>query len=1621
MISLFRCAGKRVAGIVLALIMIIGALPASVATSFAAENRISFVEQTITSQTDKVTINIEQNVTSGIFRIVQMDSSEDYVSEKLNDYDSLYFALASNMNTGANEAELTKKPTAGYKIYAVLRDSSGSDNVDYVAGPLTVSSGEDTAVPTEQEILNGCSVTIQGFDDGKIKEDIKEIKVNVKLHESVESCYLIVEAYPGNAVFDPDVYVTERLFAKSVKNGDEVTCTFSDTYLPLEPGQKVCAYLNVPVAEDRYKIVQSRHLEVVDENGQGFVDYTYPEVHITDEKLTEGDMKLHITFTADERLLRYASDPNVDFSMTVSIQQYPADEKFDFEGEYMEALISPMNVTEAMTEKEITLSQPLKAGYRARAVVYWTQNNELWIPKSNDYEAAGIPDDSVLISSAETEPELSIVTEKINEDTVSVNVNLTGSIKSGDLVLVRQIPTVQYDDSSPENKLFGSLSVTSAGSVTVEKSEYGKELEAGKYIIAVLKRDGNVIAQSDSMQISTSESGETDSIVLEAVTDVYAGAKTVDFNVSYNADKIPSGMIVLYKAGSDGEADPWGDSTEVGRGTLAIGEKISVNISGDILEGDIIVPYIYHYDAENDNINYYKGTPFTILGEVQAVDSIAFEQTVFTTESETATVKVNGYESFKDSLLFLKLTSDTEDLDGGTTLGSKKYTGSGDYTFEFSKEKMEDGKYVIAYLYKYDVDADLAYYTENNPYIKVERVGLKETSLEIVTTDVTVDTASIYVRAEFDNSLSGDLKIYAYTVNEFDIEEATNKLLYSGTADSSQSSKKIDLNGNLAEGDKIIAVLLLKDTSGKEYNSYSEPVTVKAAPQIKTPSARITETKISEGDVSMRGQIEFEKYYYDNVQYTVYNYTGETLDEGGAKILSEGKLYSPINNMTFYFKPASTPLAAGSKIVICLSVTKGGETQKYYSNVKVVDPAPDWEVPTITFDEAAVKANAVTIPLTVKYDEEYLNIEGGYYCNVTVYQFPSSYSDEDFHEKELHETPIAVRVGMDNADEGEVFTKIEIPVTEGVLEAGNRVIAKLRLPHPEWEGEEADYLSSSVPVIGDEEEVPSAKVLLYQLGEDTEKGKALRSILKDMNIGIVTVEKSRIEETVGYLAGLDGFEATGEIFSGAGYDTEFMLMSGFSDTQLDEFLVAMNEDGVKIDHKAVVTEHNKYWTFKHLMDEIEDEHQIFQAILELDKMIKKAQALNEKDYTAEEWAPFKEALNNAVTILQQETPEPSLEDYKNAASRLKSAYEVLTGETEPEKYSVKILGSYADEDGSGSYAEGEKVKIFAGSKKGYSFDRWKTLDVELNDKYDKETYFIMPAHSVEITAKWDKKKSTSSSVSLEKVETVKRDIEVEKTVNGKVSLEKDVAAVDSEVVFTVTPDEGYLIKEVYVEDRDENRISVKNLGGGKYSFTMPSSRVKIVTVFEKINENSVSEDIMFADVMPEDWYYEAVKYVFDNGIMSGTADRVFNPDGTTSRGMIAYVLWRIGGQPEAEAVAPFLDVTSDKYYAEAVAWANENKVISGVSDAAFAPDSAITREQLASMLYRYAQMKGEVTADMADLSRFTDNGEISAYAVEALQWAVAKGIISGDNGMLNPSGNATRAQAAMMIMKFCER
>lgn len=258
--------------------------------------------------------------------------------------------------------------------------------------------------------------------------------------------------------------------------------------------------------------------------------------------------------------------------------------------------------------------------------------------------------------------------------------------------------------------------------------------------------------------------------------------------------------------------------------------------------------------------------------------------------------------------------------------------------------------------------------------------------------------------------------------------------------------------------------------------------------------------------------------------------------------------------------------------------------------------------------------------------------------------------------------------------------------------------------------------------------------------------------------------------------------------------------------------------------------------------------------------------------------------------------------------------------------------------------------------------------------------------------------------------------------NGSIRVSPSRAERGDTVTITVDPDEGYELDTLTVTDSNGNRITTEKESDTRYTFEMPRGRVSIDAAFIAIEEEPAPQPSgePFIDVSSSDWFYDAVEYVYETGMMNGASSSLFEPNGITTRAMIVTILHRLEGEPSVSA-SRFTDVAPNMYYADAVGWAQKNGIVNGTSTTAFSPNDPITREQMAAILYRYAQFKGYDISAVANLSVYRDVSQISSYALPAMQWANAEGLITGDTSVtINPLGGATRAEAATILMRFCE-
>ena len=242
--------------------------------------------------------------------------------------------------------------------------------------------------------------------------------------------------------------------------------------------------------------------------------------------------------------------------------------------------------------------------------------------------------------------------------------------------------------------------------------------------------------------------------------------------------------------------------------------------------------------------------------------------------------------------------------------------------------------------------------------------------------------------------------------------------------------------------------------------------------------------------------------------------------------------------------------------------------------------------------------------------------------------------------------------------------------------------------------------------------------------------------------------------------------------------------------------------------------------------------------------------------------------------------------------------------------------------------------------------------------------------------------------------------------NGTVEPKLTFQHIGKSVTFTFKPDTGYKVKDV--------KVNGKSVGAVK-TYTIDK-----LTVSTRIEVEFADGKLPFTDVHETDWFYNDVLFVYEEGLFAGTSDTTFSPNAAMTRAMLVTVLYRLEGEPAVSGRSGFSDVTFNSYYEDAVTWAADNGIVNGTSITTFSPNANVTREQMAAILYRYAQYKKYNTAASSSLNGFTDQASVSSYATASLEWAVAEKLVNGSAGKLMPTGNATRAQVAAILHRFVE-
>ena len=359
----------------------------------------------------------------------------------------------------------------------------------------------------------------------------------------------------------------------------------------------------------------------------------------------------------------------------------------------------------------------------------------------------------------------------------------------------------------------------------------------------------------------------------------------------------------------------------------------------------------------------------------------------------------------------------------------------------------------------------------------------------------------------------------------------------------------------------------------------------------------------------------------------------------------------------------------------------------------------------------------------------------------------------------------------------------------------------------------------------------------------------------------------------------------------------------------------------------------------------------------------------------------------------------------------------------PETYTIIFNGNggTASQTSMETGTDGTLDTLPTASRDGnYRFDGWFTeptggVQITTSTVFTKET--TVYAHWVYIDRPTDDDHLSGSDSSSDP--SYRIDVDVI-TRGGNVSVRPTSASVGTRVAITVDSDSGYELDRIVVLNEGGTELALTQRNENTYTFIMPDGRVSIDAHFVRVEMPSTSN--VFYDVAQGAWYYDAVQYVTQRGLMTGVSDRQFAPNAILCRAQAVQILYALAGGPTVSASNDFVDVNRGDWYADAVSWATANGVVSGMGKEMFGPNAPLTREQLALILYHYAQVAGYAPhqGGMA-IQEFSDSASISGWALEAVQWAVNAGLISGTgDGMLDPDGAATRAQVAQIFMNFCQ-
>ena len=375
---------------------------------------------------------------------------------------------------------------------------------------------------------------------------------------------------------------------------------------------------------------------------------------------------------------------------------------------------------------------------------------------------------------------------------------------------------------------------------------------------------------------------------------------------------------------------------------------------------------------------------------------------------------------------------------------------------------------------------------------------------------------------------------------------------------------------------------------------------------------------------------------------------------------------------------------------------------------------------------------------------------------------------------------------------------------------------------------------------------------------------------------------------------------------------------------------------------------------------------------------------------------------------------------KTAESTTRAAKVTVT-EPETPEYTISFDANGGSvEPATAVTTDGKLSTLPQPTRSNYTFDGWYT-EREGGDRITENTVF---QSNTIIYAHWIYTGSSGGGG------TSTYRITVEASINGTVKSNRTSASGGSIVTLTATPDSGYQLNTLTVTNSSGKELKLTKKETGVYTFTMPYGSVTVRATFTA--SDSVSQCLhstscpayRFTDLDLNAWYHDGIHYYVEQGQMNGVSGDTFQPEGTTTRGMIVTILYRMEGEPTVTGTSKFNDVPADQWYTDAVVWAADNDIVTGYGGGRFGPDDPITREQMAVILFRYAQYKGHDVSigEDTNILSYVDATEIGEYAIPAMQWACGSDLINGVSGnALNPKDTASRAETATLLMRFAQK